>query len=61
MDKIVIKTDSLERSGNLVSCLGTLFPMCEIKIQLVEIDHHKDVSRKPLSKLPNYGINLFTP
>ena len=59
MDKIVIKTDSLERSGNLLSCLGTLFPMCTIEIQLVEMVRHEDISRKPESGLPNYGINLF--
>lgn len=59
MNKIVIQTNSLERSGKLVSCLHTLFPTCEIEMQLVEMERHEDISRKPESELPHSGINLF--
>ena len=47
MDKIVIQTNSLERSGKIMSCLTTLFPGCQIVMQLAEVEHQKDVSRKP--------------
>ena len=47
MDKIVIQTNSSERGGSLMSCLRTLFPACEVKIQLVEMERHGDVSIKP--------------
>ena len=58
MKKIVIQTNSLERSGNLVSCLRTLFPNCEIEMQLVEMERYEDISRKPEVELPHSGITL---
>jgi hypothetical protein len=47
MDKIVILTDSLKKSGRLVSVLRTLFPACEIQMQLVKGERRGDVSGKP--------------
>ena len=46
MDKIVIRTDSLERSSRLVSYLGIVFPRCEIEIELVDIENHQEAREK---------------
>jgi len=54
MDKIVIQTNSSERGYNLMSCLGTLFPACEIEMQLVEMERHGDASRKPEQESKGY-------
>jgi hypothetical protein len=48
MDKIIILTNSSEKSGMLVSCLHMLFPECEIELQSREMAHYRDVSGKPV-------------
>ena len=58
MRKIVIRTNSLERSSRLVSFLRTLFPECEIEMQLVGIERHGDVSRKSAWDTKGEKINL---
>ena len=46
MDKIVIRTDSLERSGRLASYLSIVFPRCEIEVELVDIENHREAREK---------------
>ena len=57
MDKIVIQTNSSERGYNLMSNLRTLFPACEIEMQLVEMERHGGVSGKSEWNLKGDNIN----
>jgi hypothetical protein len=54
VDLIMIRTDSSERGHRLASCLRTLFPLCEIVVQLENLEAFESVSKVP--SRPTYDI-----
>ena len=47
MDLIMIRTDSSERGNSIASCLRTLFPLCEIVVQLENLKDFEYARKVP--------------
>jgi hypothetical protein len=47
VDLIMIRTDSSERGHSIASCLRTLFPLCEIVVQPVNLEDFENVRKVP--------------